>query len=123
MAVDLAEAEGEKILDLTDSDWDFVRADHRPATRELARAGRLHLLRVRCDDAGGDALNFAWDLCCLQRTENLGYLCALSLEGARSGPGYDLKEALEVEGRRSWSGTGRATARIRGAAAPSLSSS
>ena len=98
MAVDLLEAKGEKILDLTDSDWDLTRADHRQAARELARAGRPRLLRIRCDDAGDDALNFAWDLCHLQREENLGYLCELCLEGARSGPGYDLKEALEVKG-------------------------
>ena len=93
-AMELADWDGHRILDMSGPEWNFGTERHRAVARELARAWRPHLLRMRWEGDSDDAMEFIWDICHLQQEENMGYLCELDLEASRSGAAYDFKQAM-----------------------------
>ena len=92
-AMEFVDWDGHRILDMSGPDWNFMVESHRAAARELARASRPHLLRMKWERQDDEVMEFIRDLCHLQREENMRYLCEVCLEASRLRAAHDFKHA------------------------------
>ena len=90
-AVEFVDWDGHGILDMNGPEWNFMVESHRAVARELARASRPHLLRMRWERQGDEVMEFMWDFC--QQQDNIEYLYEVSLEASRSRAAHDFKHA------------------------------